>query len=396
MALTNTACLNAKPKDKVYKLYDGNGLFLLVKPNNKKHWRLKYYHHKKERLLALGAYPLVSLADARKKTQEARVLLEQGIDPVIHKRKLVQNEISNAEDTFEFVANEWFENRKSRWTERYAQGVMNRLTNDIFPQIGRYPIDQIEPPMVLAAVRLIEKRNAKELARRQLQKCGEIFQYAIATGRIKYDPTYKLSKALEPVKKSHYKAISSDELPEFLEVLEKNHARLFPTTRNAMTLMMLTFVRTSELINAEWKEIDLDNGLWSIPAERMKMKRPHKVPLSNQAVEILKDQKNYTANWDHVFPSPVRPKQSMSNNTILGALKRMGYKGRMTGHGFRSLAMSTIKEKLHYRHEVIDRQLGHVQKNKIDRAYDRADYIDDRTVMMQDWADYIDSARNHG
>ncbi len=297
MALTDTACKNAKPKEKVYKLGDSGGLFLLIKPSGAKHWRLKYYLHKKERLLALGAYPQISLADARKKRDEARALLEQGIDPVMEKKKKAQLAHTSANDTFEAVAREWYDNRKSRWSERYAIGVRNRLEADIFPQLGVYPISEIEPPMILAAVRLIEKRNARELAKRQLQKCGEIFQYAIATGRIKHDPTYGLSKALEPYKKHHYNAITADELPEFLEILERNDARLYPTTRNAMKLLMLTFVRTSELINAQWKEFDLDKAVWNIPAERMKMKRPHIVPLSRQVLEILKAQKEITAHW---------------------------------------------------------------------------------------------------
>lgn len=397
MPLTDTKCKTAKPKGKkVYKLGDSEGLFLLIKPNGKKHWRLKYYFQKKERLMALGAYPHVSLAEARKKKDGARALLVEGIDPMMDKKKREQLANTNSQDTFEAVANEWYENRKSRWSDNYSKGVRQRLEKDLYPQLGVYPISQIEAPMILSTVRLIEKRNARELAKRQLQKCGEIFQYAIATGRIKRDPTYGLSKALEPVKKTHYPAISVEELPEFLSIFERNDARLYPTTRHAMSLLMHTFVRTSELINAEWKEFDFENALWSIPAERMKMKRPHKVPLSKQVLEILKNQKDIAGHWEHVFPSPVKPKQPMSNNTILGALKGMGYKGRMTGHGFRSLAMSTIKEKLNYRHEVVDRQLAHVQKSQIDQAYDRADYIEDRTKMMQDWSDYIDALAGNG
>ncbi len=396
MPLTDTACKNAKPKEKVYKLGDSEGLFLLIKPNGAKHWRLKYYFHKKEKLMALGAYPHVSLAKARQKKDDARSLLVEGIDPLIEKKKREQLAHTDSQDTFEAVAREWYKNRESRWSEKYAKNVIGRLEADVFPQLGIYPISQIEAPMILACVRLIEKRNARELAKRQLQKCGEIFQYAIATGRIKRDPTYGLSKALEPAIKNHYNAISIEELPEFLSILERNDARLYPTTRHAIHLLMHTFVRTSELINAEWNEIDFDNALWSIPAERMKMKRPHKVPLSHQVIEILKAQKELTGHWPHVFPSPVKPKQPMSNNTILSALKGMGYRGRMTGHGFRSLAMSAIKEKLNYRHEVVDRQLAHVQKSQVDQAYDRADYMDDRTKMMQDWSSYLDALAGNG
>lgn len=396
MVLTVTKCKNAKPKEKVYKLGDSEGLFLLIKPNGTKHWRLKYYFHKKERLLALGAYPHVSLSQARKKKDDARALLAEGIDPLIEKKKREQLAHTDSQDTFEAVAREWYENRQTRWSEKYAKNVISRLEADVFPQLGIYPISQIEAPMILSTVRLIEKRNARELAKRQLQKCGEIFQYAIATGRIKRDPTYGLSKALEPAIKNHYKAISIEEFPEFLSIFERNDARLYTTTRHAMALLMHTFVRTSELINAEWSEIDFDQALWSIPAHRMKMKRPHKVPLSRQVIEILKAQKELTGHWPHIFPSPVKPKQPMSNNTILSALRGMGYRGRMTGHGFRSLAMSAIKEKLNYRHEVVDRQLAHIQKSQIDQAYDRADYMDDRAKMMQDWSDYIDALAGNG
>ena len=396
MPLTDTACKNAKPKDKVYKLGDTGGLYLLIKPNGKKHWRLKYYLHKKERLLALGAYPQITMAMARKKRDEARALLEEGIDPLLDKKKKAQLAVIQSNDTFEAVAREWYDNRKERWSEKYALNVIKRLEADIFPKLGMFPIKDINPPMILATIKLIEKRNAREIAKRQLQKCGEIFQYAFALGHIENDPTYGLAKQLQPVIKNHYKAITIEELPEFLKIFERNDARLFPTTRNAMILLMLTFVRTSELINAEWSEFDFNKKLWRIPAHRMKMKREHEVPLSRQAIDVLMAQKEITGHWKHVFPSPVRPRQPISNNTILTALKAMGYRGRMTGHGFRSLAMSTIKEKLNYRHEVVDRQLAHVQKSQIDQAYDRAGYLEERTKMMQDWSDYIDSVSSDG
>ena len=269
--------------------------------------------------------------------------------------------------------------------------VIRRLEDDIFTELGRYPIKDINTPLVLQTIRKIENRNAKEVAKRQLQKCGEIFEYAIAIGKLERNPAHNLHKALEPVKKRHYAAINFNELPEFLNILDRNEARLYPTTQNAMKLLMLTFVRTNELINAKWEEFDFDNAVWNIPAERMKMKRPHLVPLSRQALEILRNQKTTTKHWEHVFPSVVRPRQSMSNNTILTALKGMGYKGKMTGHGFRALAMSSIKEQLNYRHEVIDRQLAHAQRDKTIAAYDRAEFINERTKMMQEWADLIDS-----
>lgn len=391
MKLTDTKCKNAKPARKTVKLSDSKGLYLEVTPSGSKYWRLKYRINGKEKRLSIGVYPSVTLKEAREATDDAKKLISVGIDPSLDKQKKKALSKTSSENTFEAVAREWYNNRKSRWTAHYAKGIMNRLEKDIFPHLGAYPIAEIEAPLVLLVIRKIENRNARELAKRQLQKCGEIFQYAIATGKAERDPTYGLTKALQPAQKTHYNAITFNELPEFLDVLERNDARLYQTTRNAMKLLMLTFVRTSELINAKWDEIDFDKAVWNIPAERMKMKRVHTVPLSKQALDILVSQKEVTSHWPHVFPSVVKPKQSMSNNTILSALKGMGYQGRMTGHGFRALAMSSIKEQLNYRHEVIDRQLAHAQKNKIDAAYDRAEFLDERTKMMQEWADLIDS-----
>jgi len=391
MKLKDSECKNAKGKAKTYKLGDGKGLYLEVTPKGAKYWRLKYRMDDKEKRLSIGVYPAITLKEARQAMLEAKELIALGIDPSLDKqKKKALSKTSNA-NTFEAVGREWFENRKPRWTDNYAKNVIDRLEKDIFPYLGAYPISEIDAPFILSVIRKIENRGAVEVAKRQLQKCGEIFQYAIATGKIKQDPTYSLTKALQPIKKEHYNAITFDELPELLQDIERNDARLYKTTQNALWLMMLTFVRTSELINAEWDEIDLDKALWRIPAHRMKMKQPHDVPLSRQAIKILKDQKQIAGDWKHVFPSVVRPMQAMSNNTILGALKRLGYLGRMTGHGFRALAMSTIKERLNYRHEVVDKQLAHKQKSQIDQAYDRALYMEERTIMMQEYADLIDN-----
>lgn len=396
MKLTDIKCKSAASKEKPYKLADGGGMFLDVRPNGSKYWRLKYRLHGKEKLLSLGVYPEVSLAKAREKRKDARDLIAGGIDPSLDKQKKKTLDKDKSQNTFEAVAREWYENRKSRWSERYAKGVITRLENDIFPEIGDYPITDIEPPILLQAIRKIENRKAHELAKRQLQKCGEIFRYAIACGKCVRDPSRDIGGALTPVKKGHFAAIDVKELPEFLHVLERNDARLYRNTQNAIRLIMLTFVRTSELINARWDEIDLEAKVWVIPAERMKMRKEHIVPLSRQAIAILEDQKEIAGHWPLVFPSSVRPKQAISNNTILGAIKRLGYQGRMTGHGFRALAMSSIKQELGYRHEVVDRQLAHMPRNKIDAAYDRAQFLDERTKMMQEWADYIDALGSHG
>ncbi len=396
MPLTDIKIKKAGAKEKAYKLSDGKGLYLEIRPNGSKYWRYKYRFVGKEKLLALGVYPETSLAEARGRLLRARKLLENGIDPSQDKKKKKALAKENAENTFEVIAREWYDNRKSRWRKRYAEEIITRLEKDIFPEIGSFPILEIEPPLLLQVIRKIENRGAHELAKRQLQKCGEIFRYAIAIGKAQRDPSQDIKEALKPVKKEHFAALDVGELPEFIAALERNDARLYQSTRNALKLIMLTFVRTSELINARWEEINFDKKEWIIPTERMKMGREHIVPLSRQAIEVLENQKILAGHWPLVFPSSVKPRNSISNNTILGALKRLGYQGRMTGHGIRALAMSGIKQELGYRHEVVDRQLAHVPRNKIDKAYDRALFLNERKVMMQEWADYLDEVANSG
>ncbi len=396
MKLTEIACKNAKhtnPKSKApLKLSDGYGLSLWVYPNGSKYWRLAYRFNGKQKTLALGVYPDISLKDARQARVGAKETLSDGKDPSLEKKKEKALKVQDNTNTFKLVALEWYENRKEHWKPQYAAEVIKRLEDDIFPEIGDFPIKDIEPPFLLQTIRKIENRGAYDLAKRQLQKCGEIFRYAIATGRVIRDPSSDIKEALKPSKKTHFAALDPDELPELLKDINSNKARLYPTTINAMKLMLLTFVRTKELIEATWEEIDFDKKLWVIPAERMKMGREHIVPLSDQTLEILKEQKEIARHWPHLFPSPNKPRQSISNNTILVALKRMGYQGRMTGHGFRALAMSTIKQELGYRHEVVDRQLAHLPKSKVDQAYDRATFLEERKKMMQEWANYIDKA----
>ncbi len=394
MKLSDIACKNAKPfeppKKTPRKLADGEGLYLWVMPNGKKYWRLKYRYNGKPKELALGIYPEISLKEARDKKLEARKLIAEGKDPTLEKKKQKVLAQENTTNTFEVVALEWYENRKDIWKPRYADEVIKRLKEDIFPYIGSYHIKEIEPPTLLQVIRKIENRGAYDLAKRQLQKCGEIFRYAIASGRAVRDPSNDIKEALRPVRGTHFASIEVEELPELIAALRSNKGRLYATTQNALWLMLLTFVRTSELIQAKWDEVDFERKRWVIPAERMKMGKEHSVPLADQAIQTLEAQKEISGQWEHIFPSPVKPQKPISNNTILGALKRMGYQGRMTGHGFRSLAMGGIKQELGYRHEVVDRQLAHTPKSKTDKAYDRAAFLDERTEMMQKWADYID------
>jgi integrase len=394
MPLTNATCLNAKPAAKPYKLADGAGLYLQVMPNGSKYWRLKYRFGGKEKLQSFGVYPEVSLAEARSKRDEARKQLATDTDPTIVKRERKLKARLEAGTTFEVVAREWHELNKERWTPRHGEEILYRMERDVFPQLGRMPIAQIKPLQLLQALRKVEDRGAHELTRRALQYCGSVFRYAVVTERAERDITPDLRGALRPFKRGHYAAFESDDLPEFLKALERNQPRLFPQTLAATRLLLLTFVRTSELIEAQWSEIKLDEQEWIIPAERMKMRRPHIVPLSSQAVTILRELKAITGYSEWVFPNQIHSKKHMSNATVLGALRRLGYKGRMTGHGFRALAMSTIKEKLGYRHEVVDRQLAHAPGNKVDAAYDRAKFLDERRKMMQEWADYLDRLKS--
>lgn len=394
MALTDIKCRTTKPAEKTYKLSDAGGLYLTVNPNGSKLWHFKYRYDRREKKLSIGPYPLVSLAEARDFRDDAKRKLRAGLDPSAEKAAAKKQRLEKAENTFDKQAWEWYEHNLTGWSKNHANTVSTRLKQDILPQIGRMPITDVKALDLLAMVRKIEAREAYEVARRSLQYCGQIFRFAILHGRAEINPTPNLKGALKSVPKGHYAAFDSRELPAFLEKFHRNDARLFPITRLALELMMLTFVRTSELIKAEWSEFDFNEAIWRIPAARMKMKRDHLVPLSSQAISILTQLRTLHSNQKWIFPSQIKPRNHMSNNTILTALARMGYRGIMTGHGFRALAMSTIKEKLGYRHEVIDRQLAHAQRNQVVAAYDRAEFLDDRTKMMQDWADYIDKIRN--
>jgi integrase len=393
MALTDTACKNAKSVDRARRLFDAHGLYLEVSPTGGKYWRLKYRFNDKEKRLALGVYPDVSLLQARKLRESARELLRAGTDPGVAKRGQQEQAKLNSAQTFEVIAREWHEHKKDGWESGTAKDKLHRLEKDVFPHMGSRPIASITPPQVLTVLRKTESRGALELTRRLKQTIGQVFRYAVATGRAERDPTPDLRDALKPQQHGHFAAIDFKELPAFLQVLERNEARLFLQTRLALRLMMLTFVRTSELIEAEWTEFDLDAALWEIPKGRMKMRRPHLVPLSRQAVEALRQLKTLNRDSRYLFRNQREPKKHMSNGAILMALRRLGYQGKMTGHGFRALAMSTIKEKLRYRHEVIDLQLAHAKGNKVDAAYDRAQFIEDRVQMMQQWADYLDKVK---
>jgi integrase len=390
MKLSDIACKTAKPKDKPYKLSDGHGMFLEIRPNGRRYWRLKYRFGGKEKLLALGVYPLVALKEARERRDDARRLLDQDIDPGMAKKERRLKAYEEAENTFEKLTRDWHDNWKQDKTPKHAAAILSRFETDVFPTIGDFPVNKVTPQMILQVVKKAEARAAYDVARRIKQTCGQILRFGVATGRAERDCSHDIKDAIRPYKMEHFAALDIKEIPDFLKVLDKNEMRLYKQTQLAMRLLMLTFVRTSELINARWEEFDLEDKTWIIPAARMKMRRDHLVPLSDQAVAILQELKEMNGDRTWVFPNQVRPIKAMSNGTIIHAIRRMGYQDRMTGHGFRALAMTTLKEKLGYRHEVIDRQLAHAKKNKIVAAYDRVEFLDDRRKMMQAYADYLE------
>jgi integrase len=397
--LTDIQPRTAKPKDKPYKLTDGGGLFLLVNPDGAKYWRMGYRFAGIERLLAFGKYPQISLAEARDKRRAARKLLNDGIDPSQEKKDQDRIKGEKAAQTFEKLAREWHANKLPTWHESTARDTLRRLEIDIFPQIGSMPIGGVTHQHMIAALRKIESRGAQEVAHRVKATCARIFSYANQQGIENRNPAADLTDVLKPVKAGHFAAINADELPAFLAAMNQNDARLFKPTRIALRLMLLIFVRTSELIETPWSEIDLEAGEWVIPWQRMKRgkltvnpdKTDHHVCLSSQALELLRDLHTLTGRGKYLFPNQRDHEKPMSNGAILMALKRLGYQNKMTGHGFRALAMSTIKERLGYRHEVVDRQLAHAQKDKVASAYDRAQFLAERKVMMQQWADYLET-----
>ena len=396
MPLTDTAIRNAKPGAKPAKLFDERGLFLLVTPAGGKWWRLKYRFDGKEKQLSLGVYPDVGLKQARKRRDDSRKLLADGIDPSENRKATNSARTSSAANSFEVIAREWFAKFSPNWAPSHGDKIIRRLERDVFPWLGARAIAGINAPELLTTLRRIEDRGAVETAHRALQNCGQVFRYAIATGRAERDPTGDLRGALPPVKQTHHAAITDPKaIGELLRAIDGYEGSF--VTKCALCLAPLVFVRPGELRNAEWTEINLDLGEWNIPAERMKMREPHLVPLSTQTIKILRELYALTGNGRYVFPGARSSKRPMSDNAILAALRRMGIpKDEMTGHGFRAMARTILDEVLGVRPDYIEHQLAHAVRDPNGRAYNRTAHLAERKKMMQQWADYLDSLKDGG
>jgi integrase len=388
MLLTDLACRQAKSEAKQYKMTDTAGLYLLVKSSGK-YWRWNYRYGGKRKTMALGVYPAVTLAAARTSHSQHRKILAGGLDPMVAKRQ-VEN---SAALTFEAVARQWHKHWSPSKTPKHADYVIRRLEADVFPQIGQIAIGDIPASAFRDTVKKIESRGALDIAKRALQTCGQIMRYAVAHDLTASNPINDIRPAdiLKTRKKRHYPSVDEKELPKLLQAID--HYNGGQHTRLALMLLAVTFVRTNELIRAKWDEFDLLKARWNIPGERMKMRTPHIVPLSKQAIAILNELKAIAFGSEWVLPGDIDTQKCMSNNTILYALYRMGYHGRMTGHGFRSVA-STILHEQGWPHEHIELQLAHQERDDTSAAYNHALYLVPRAKMMQAYSDLIDALRS--
>jgi len=390
--LTDTKIRNAKPRERSYKLFDGGGLYLEVMADGRKLWRFKYIRPSgSESRLGFGVYPGVSLAQARTQRDAARAIVADGKDPGTVKQDQRRAAKIAAGNSFEAAARDWYATQKESWNEVYAGKVIASLENDVFPVLGTTPIAEIKAPAILDLLKKIEARGVRETTKRVLQRMRAVFQYGIVYGLCDRNPATDIDSeaVLKSAPVQHMARVSALELPQLLRDIDA-----YPgdkVTRLALQFMTLTFARTKEMILAQWGEIDEDKAEWRIPAERMKMRDPHVVPLSTRALAVLKELREINGHRDYVFHSP-RGGGPISNNTMLYALYRMGYHSRMTGHGFRGLASTALNE-LGFRPDVIERQLAHVERNKVRAAYNHAQYMPERRQMMQSWADHVESQR---
>jgi integrase len=390
--LTDMKVQKAKPQDKPIMLFDGGGLYLLVTPSGGKLWRFKYRNNNKSKTMALGAYPEISLLDARQRREDARKLLANNVDPGAVRKAQKQAKIEDTE-TFEVIAREWHGRYAPTWKARHAESLLTRLRRDVFPYLGTRPIKDIKAPELLTVLRRIESRGALETAHRARSICGQIFRYAVATGRAERDPSTDLRGALPPVQTINRAAITEPKkVGELLRAIDGYQGGF--VVQCALRIAPLVFVRPGELRHMEWCELDFESAEWNIPIGKMKMKEPHLVPLSKQAIEILKELQKLTGASRYVFPSGRSFDRPMSENAILAALRRMGYaKEEMSGHGFRAMARTILDEVLQVRPDLIEHQLAHAVRDPLGRAYNRTQHLNERRHMMQTWADYLDGLK---
>ena len=391
MKLNDVAVRKAKPDTKSYKMSDGGGMYLEVMPNGSKYWRLKYRFGGKEKRLALGVYPDVPLILARERREKARKLLAEEIDPGEVKQQSKRSNRENAENSFEAVAREWFTRHRHTWAASHADKIINRLENDVFPWIGSKPIADIKPPELLAVIRRTESRGALDTAHRVKQNCGQVFRYAVATGRAERDPSQDLRGAIPSAKKNHFASITDPvQVAELLRAIQAFRGTF--VVQSALRLAPLLFVRPGELRRAEWKDLDLDKAEWRYFVT--KTKTEHSVPLAAQAVAMLRDLYALTGHGRYVFPGR-DPQKPMSDAAVNAALRRMGYdtKTEITGHGFRAMARTILAEELHQKPEVIEHQLAHKVPDTLGTAYNRTKFLKERREMMQLWADYLDKLK---
>ena len=403
-ALTDRNILHAKSKDKQYKIFDGKGLFVLIHPNGSKYFRWEYKFEGKRKTYAIGVYPETTLKQARDERLEAQKLVNEGFDPVNVRKKIKSEQklVLKAEQgldhlSFENVAMEWWKRQSLNQTEKHAREARRSLENHVFPHIGFKRIDEITTKEVKSLLLDLEGQGKGETAHRVQQRLRSVFQYAIMQEWTDRNPASDLHKLLNPVKKRQMKALPLQEFPNYLQRLDEDNLELHLVTRTALKLIVMLFVRTRELIEAKWEEIDLESATWRIPAERMKLRVEHLVPLPNQALSLLQDLHKITGESEFVFPGDRNPKQPMSNNTLLyGGIYRFGLRSRATIHGFRSLASSILNESGKWNPDAIERQLAHSEKDQVRAAYNRANYLDERRRMMQWYADYLEGLKLKG
>ena len=394
MPLSDTALRAAKPAEKPYRLFDGDGLYLEVSPAGGRLWRLKYRFEGKEKRLALGAYPEVGLKDARARKDEARKLLSNGVDPGEARKAAKSARAASLANSFEAVSIEWLARQKPKWSDSYYTKVNARLKQNVWPWIGRAPVADLRASAVLEVLRKIEDRNAHDMAGRVRETIGQVMRYAVATGRAEYDPTPSLKGALTAHVTRHMASVTDPvrvgEILRAFEAFNGTH-----TVKTALLLSPLLFARPGELRNMRWADLDLKAGLWMLPAARMKMRQEHIVPLPAQAIELINGMTEYSGHLEHVFPGARDPKRAMSDAAINAALRRLGIdtKEELTGHGFRAMARTILRERLGFEAEWIEAQLSHTKKGVLGAAYDRTQFLEQRTRMMAEWADYLDKLK---